>query len=265
MKQFQKNTMNAPLKKLNGRHRAFCALIVQGITRRDSAIEAGYSIKSASAMADNLMADPLIKKEIKRLGKEAAERAEIKTDQILAEYAAIGFLDPIELINEDGSMRPLADIPEHARRAIGAFKVTEKVDGSIVTEVRFVDKKGSLDSLAKIKSLFTPDKNDSGKGLAERVKLARERVKAMRKAEETALPAPAIDIEDISKAEEVEEVEEVEEIVAEPKPEEQPEPATSLNDRIKSGRERVKQEQAQQKQSSSAIKNNVVSDYQPLG
>ena len=99
----------------------------------------------------------------------AVEKAEINESRVLKEEGHLAFADPIHLVDENGQMRELRDIPESLRRAIASIKyktaLTKRViDGQEVvdyqpylSEVRFWDKGRSLDRLEKVLNLQQGD------------------------------------------------------------------------------------------------------------
>jgi hypothetical protein len=73
----------------------------------------------------------------------------IGPDRLLEEISHAAFFDPLELFNEDGTLKDLRDVPEGARRAIAQFKVAEFSDREsgrkgVMKEVKLVSKGGAL-------------------------------------------------------------------------------------------------------------------------
>jgi len=124
----------------------------------EAAKRAGYSPHSAGVTACKLLKDPKILEEINKRSAERSQRLCITADRVMQEYEAIALLDPIDLFRPDGSMKPLAEIPEAARRAIGGLELRELADietpngplSVTLRKVKLIDKKGALDSIAKI-------------------------------------------------------------------------------------------------------------------
>jgi len=124
----------------------------------EAAIRAGYSKASAGQQGCRLLKDAKILTEINKRTAEQSTRLRITADRVMQEYEALALLDPLDLFKPDGSMKALADIPEAARRAIGGLEIRElssieAPDGPIAVQLRkvkLVDKKGALDSIAKI-------------------------------------------------------------------------------------------------------------------
>ncbi len=123
---------------------------------------AGYSKRSAGSIGHRLMKDAEILSEINRREALLSASTMITAERIIQEYARLALLDPLDLFNSDGSMKALQDIPEDARRAIGGLELRELTPletpaGLIAVQLRkvkLVDKKGALDSLAKIMGMM---------------------------------------------------------------------------------------------------------------
>lgn len=95
--------------------------------------------------------------------QSAMKKAEISKERILSEEGTIAFADPKDLLDENGALRDVKDMPEHVRRAIK--KITETTVAGVVTKrVEFYDKGKSLDRLEKCLKM-QQDGIDLGGGL----------------------------------------------------------------------------------------------------
>lgn len=83
--------------------------------------------------------------------EEARAGLEISTERILEEYACVAFFDPARLFDErTNEIKPIHQIDPYTRKAINKIKYRTDAEGTPNIEVSFVDKRGSLDSLARI-------------------------------------------------------------------------------------------------------------------
>lgn len=98
---------------------------------------------------------------------------DITVERIAAELAAIGFLDPLELFDEVGNLRPMQEIPPQIRAAIASIETTVQRDGVdaegkpafvTVRKVRFWDKNSALGNLAKWKKMLIERKEIGAPG-----------------------------------------------------------------------------------------------------
>jgi phage terminase small subunit len=85
--------------------------------------------KQADACASRLFAKPLVSQAVEERTQIAIARAGVRQVRVLEELAAIAFLDPGELFNEDNSLRKIADLPPKVRAAILAVETDELFDG----------------------------------------------------------------------------------------------------------------------------------------
>jgi hypothetical protein len=91
-----------------------------------------------------------------------AKKAEASAERVIAEYCAIGFLDQRKFYDGDGSLLPIQQMPERARRAIAGMDVEGYTKARVRSAVRSAgharsasrEKQPALDSLAKHLGLF---------------------------------------------------------------------------------------------------------------
>ncbi len=90
----------------------------------------------------NLLTKPYIQEYLGVLREAQSKRTEITADKVLQELALIGFSDIGTLFDRDGNLKRIADMPEHARRALAGFDIT--------TEVINVNDENSLNRLKNL-------------------------------------------------------------------------------------------------------------------
>jgi len=158
---------STPLKNLM--QEMFVSNMLQGMSQADAYRNAGYKAgKTENALCANSSALVRIHKVATRLAFQRGkfqEKLDISAEKVLAAFAEIGFLDPAELLNDDGSLKPIQDIPLSARRVIAGLDVEERYEGSgkdrklvgWVKKVRLCNKNDALESLAKHLGLFEAD------------------------------------------------------------------------------------------------------------
>ena len=80
--------------------------------------------------------------------KSAMDKAEISKARILQEESTIAFLDPKDILDENGMVKNIQDLPESVRR--GIKKISQSTVGSRTTiRFEFYDKGKALDRLEK--------------------------------------------------------------------------------------------------------------------
>ena len=105
------------------KQRMFCAFYIQSFNATQSAIKAGYSIKSAMDIGHQLLKKPLVKKEIDRLKELHSQELHLDANMILNRHAKIAFSNTLDFIMEDGTMKPF-----------------DNVDGSLLDTVKITNK-----------------------------------------------------------------------------------------------------------------------------
>lgn len=181
------------MKKLGPQHHRFIANYVARPHNAAAAyIAAGFSPGGAKQSVHNLLKDPLIKAEVKRLIEEKHKALHMDVDEILARAAMLARIDAASLFDENGALRPMHELDETASIAISGVEVQEitsgtgknaKVIGSL-KKVRLRDPMAAIRLLAEHKKLVrnTDDGvNALASALAERLNQARMRRKAKEK------------------------------------------------------------------------------------
>lgn len=87
----------------------------------------------AESSFSRIKALPEIKAYIAKVEAEIAERNKVSIDKCVAALDAMAFFDISDLINDDGTLRNLKDIPENARLVIESLETDEiRVEGSTI-------------------------------------------------------------------------------------------------------------------------------------
>lgn len=81
------------MNNLNNKQTQFCREYLVDINATQAAIRAGYSVRSADRIGSRLMSKDEVKLFIKKLMVKQVKRTEVKADDVIKEYAAIGFVD----------------------------------------------------------------------------------------------------------------------------------------------------------------------------
>jgi len=89
----------------------------------------GISTNVAAAAATRLFKHPAVKAVLAKSRKKLMKKFEISEERVLQEMACIAFLDIADLFNDDGSLKPISEIPEETRRALAGLEISELFDG----------------------------------------------------------------------------------------------------------------------------------------
>lgn len=109
--------------------------------------------------ASKLANDHKIAIRVDQLNGELKMRNMATVERVLAEYARLGFFDPRQLFNPDGSPKNIQELDDDAAAAIAGLDIEVKSDGAVVKKYKINDKKGALDSIAKHLGMFV-DKHE---------------------------------------------------------------------------------------------------------
>lgn len=127
-----------------------------------AALKAGFSPKSAQVTGWRLLnRTPEVAEAVAARQKAAAERADVKLEEVLRELARIGLSDIGQVVDAQGQPLPLDKMSEDARRAVSGIEVEERlgepratddgatmrVGGSRRVKVRLWDKVAALKEL----------------------------------------------------------------------------------------------------------------------
>ena len=128
-----------------------------------AAIRAGYSAKTASSIGEQLFRKIEIRSAVDAAMKKRVQKTEFNADRVLKEIERVATVDPISLVNEDGTMKRMQDIPEDVRRAIASVEIIELFEGKgdkrkwigYLKKIKLVPKNESLNMAGRHFKMFT--------------------------------------------------------------------------------------------------------------
>lgn len=88
-----------------------------------AAINAGFSPNTAAVKASVMMRDERIQKRIAELMEERNKRLRVSADYVLLRLVEIDQMDVLDILNEDGSMKPISSWPKVWRTSISALDI----------------------------------------------------------------------------------------------------------------------------------------------
>ena len=166
-------------KVLTVLQKRFCDIMllmeITGKVEKRRAYElAGYKVrgKSAEVEASRTLRKPQVKKYLARARarrEKVVEKIVEKTEaQIINEYEKLGFSDLAAYYNDDGTLKKFSELTKDQRAALRSINIEEqeytnkKGKKGMYRKIKITlhPKKGSLDSLAKIKGMMKPDLRD---------------------------------------------------------------------------------------------------------
>ncbi len=153
------------MQKLNNKDKILVDEYLLHLDAGQAALTAGYSKTVARTKAYVWVSNskhnpkPHVFKAVQAALKKRSQRTEISQDRVLEEYAKLAFLDPRLFYNDNDELLPVNKLPKEVAAALAGFEVVRTSSGdddpTYTSKIKFVDKKGALDSLAKHLGMFS--------------------------------------------------------------------------------------------------------------
>ena len=194
-------------KPLTAMQEAYCqSYIKTPENQSQAAIDAGFSPNTAAVKASVMMRDERIRKRIAELMEERNRRMRVSADYVLMRLVEIDQMDVLDILNDDGGMKPIAEWPKVWRTSLSAMDIAtikttqaslQKENGEadlsvedvehILKKVKWPDKVKNLELIGKHVDVnaFKERLEVSGTvTIADRMAAARRRVKEQAGGEE---------------------------------------------------------------------------------
>jgi phage terminase small subunit len=158
---------------LNAKQTRFVAEYLIDLNATQAAIRAGYSERTASEQGYDLLRKPQIAEAIAAAQQKRAERTEVTADRVLREYAKLAFLDPRQFFDAEGRLIDITELPADVAAALSGMEVATERTGEdeegrplygTVRKIKFSDKRGALDSIARHLGMFNDKLAVTGAG-----------------------------------------------------------------------------------------------------
>ena len=120
------------MKKLNARQKRFVAEYLTDLDPSAAARRSGYARRNpqnARIVAWRLLRQPEIAEAIGEQEQAVFEALRINAIRVTMQTARIAFLNPRDLLNSDGTLKPLEEIDDHALFDIAAIETVENRSG----------------------------------------------------------------------------------------------------------------------------------------
>lgn len=127
--------------------------------------------ETVNRAAKQLLDNSKITTRIKELQAQYIRQNDLSPDKVLKEWAAIGFSDIRQLLNENGGLLPVSQWPDSVSAAVAAVKIRqEPTQGddppADIIELKLWPKTNALDALSKNLGLFEKDNAQKNLNLA---------------------------------------------------------------------------------------------------
>ncbi|EJC7751780.1 TPA: terminase small subunit [Escherichia coli] len=111
-------------KPLTAMQEAYCqSYIKTPENQTQAAINAGFSPNTAAVKASIMMRDERIQKRIAELMEQRNKRNRVSADYVLMRLVEIDQMDVLDILNDDGGMKPIAEWPKVWRTSLSAMDI----------------------------------------------------------------------------------------------------------------------------------------------
>lgn len=182
-------------KPLTAMQEAYCQSYIKSPENQtQAAIDAGFSPNTAHVKASVMMRDERIQKRIAELMEERNKRNRVSADYVLLRLVEIDQMDVLDILNDDGSLRPIREWPKIWRTTLSGFDLSSTIMNmnedsieTILKKIKWPDKVKTLELIGKHVDVnaFKERLEVSGTvTIADRMAKARRRVKEQAGGEE---------------------------------------------------------------------------------
>lgn len=182
-------------KPLTDRVESYCQEYIKcPENQTQAAINAGYSAKTAAKFASQNMRDERVQKRIAELMEERNKRNRVSADYVLLRLVEIDQMDVLDILNDDGSLRPIREWPKIWRTTLSGFDLSSTIMNmnedsieTILKKIKWPDKVKNLELIGKHVDVnaFKERLEVSGTvTIADKIAKARRRVKEQAGGEE---------------------------------------------------------------------------------
>lgn len=138
--------------KLNDRQELFCLEYVKSLNATQSAINAGYSEKTAQPIASRLLLNVMVQTRIAELQEKRSNDLEVDAQYVLKRLLEIDQMDVKDILNDDGTIKSIIEWPKVWRTTLSGIDVMELASGdeaSMLKKIKWPDKVKNLELLGK--------------------------------------------------------------------------------------------------------------------
>lgn len=182
-------------KPLTAMQEAYCQSYIKSPENQtQAAIDAGFSPNTAHVKASVMMRDERIQKRIAELMEERNKRNRVSADYVLLRLVEIDQMDVLDILNDDGSLRPIREWPKIWRTMLSGFDLSSTIMNmnedsieTILKKIKWPDKVKNLELIGKHVDVnaFKERLEVSGTvTIADKIAKARRRVKEQAGGEE---------------------------------------------------------------------------------
>lgn len=135
---------------LTARQELFAIEYLKDLNATQAAIRAGYSADTAYSIGSENLSKPEIADAIAEAAAKRNQRVEIAGDFVLSELHALADADLSAIFNEDGTIKPVHEMPVRVRKSISSIEVEELFGDDADTELEGQPLGGALRRRRKV-------------------------------------------------------------------------------------------------------------------
>ncbi len=139
--------------KLTAKQELFCKEYIIDFNATGAARRAGYSEKAAQQQGAENLTKPVISRKIARLVEKRNKKVEIDAEYVLHRLLEIDQMDALDILEDDGSIKPVSKWPKVWRTYLSGIDVSEMKteDGLLgaVKKIKWPDKVKNLELIGK--------------------------------------------------------------------------------------------------------------------
>lgn len=143
---------------MTGKMELFCEHYAKVLNASEAARLAGYATSRTGEHGYQLLQKAPIQKRIAELTAKVAKKIHISTDMLIEELWNIASFDIGEIFNDDGSLKPIGEIPKKIRKAISGIDTykdfTEGVEIGETKKIKSWDKLKAIELIGRYKGIW---------------------------------------------------------------------------------------------------------------
>lgn len=136
------------MSTLTPKQEMFCLEYLKDLNATQAAIRAGYSEKTANRIATENLSKLVIQQRIAELKEERQSELQIDAKHVLKRLVDIDQLDVLDIVNEDGTIKPIKQWSKDWRKSISDISVIQ-TETQTITKIKLPDKLKNLELLGK--------------------------------------------------------------------------------------------------------------------
>ncbi|EEW8432675.1 terminase small subunit [Escherichia coli] len=140
------------MAKLTDKQELFAREYLKDLNGTQAAIRAGYSEKTANEQASRLLANVNVQKFVAELKSARVEQTGIDAAYVLRRLVEIDQMDVLDIILQNGELKPIKDWPKVWRTTLSGMDVVEMVSAdssALLKKIKWPDKVKNLELLGR--------------------------------------------------------------------------------------------------------------------